>query len=90
MDKKNTTVAFSTSKEEKDKLIKLAKEQRISCAQYIRQSLEVSSQLKVNYPSLSTQIVQLNLLLDKEQDNIDKKAYKQLKRSISNLTKLLH
>ena len=84
------TMAFTITKEEKDRINELAEEQRISCSQYIRQSLELSQQLQVNYPSLSTQIVQLNLLLDKKQENIDKETYKQLKKSISNLTKLLH
>lgn len=84
------TMAFTVSKEEKDRINELAEEQRISCSQYIRQSLELSRNLQVNYPSLSTQIVQLNLLLDKKQENIDKETYKQLKKSISNLTKLLH
>ena len=84
------TMAFTITKEEKDRINELAEEQRISCSQYIRQSLELSQQLQVNYPSLSTQIVQLNLLLDKKQENIDKETYKQLKKSNSNLTKLLH
>ena len=83
------TMAFTISKEEKNRINELAEEQNISCAQYIRQSLELSRQLQVNYPSLSTQIVQLNLLLDKGKDRIDKKTYKELKKSISNLTKLL-
>ena len=84
------TMAFTISKEEKDRINELAEEQRISCSQYIRQSLELSQQLQINLPALSTQIVNLNLLLDKKQENIDKETYKQLKKSISNLTKLLH
>ena len=90
INKKKKCIAFTVSKEEKDRINELAEEQRISCSQYIRQSLELSRNLQVNYPSLSTEIVQLNLLLDKKQENIDKETYKQLKKSISNLTKLLH
>lgn len=90
INKKKKCIAFIVSKEEKDRINELAEEQRISCSQYIRQFLELSQQLQVNYTTLSTQIVQLNLLLDKKQENIDKETYKQLKKSISNLTKLLH
>ena len=78
------TVAFNVSKEEKDRINELAEEQRISCSQYIRQSLELSQQLQINLPTLSTQIVQLNLLLDKKKENIDEEKYKQLKKSINN------
>ena len=83
INKKKKCIAFTVSKEEKDRINELAEEQRISCSQYIRQSLELSQQLQVNYSSLSTQIVQLNLLLDKKQENIDKETYKKLKNQLA-------
>ena len=75
-------IATSVSIEEKENITRLAKEQKLSNAQYIRQTLDLANQMQVNYPAVSTKIVQINLLLDKSKENMDEETYKKLKKNI--------
>ena len=87
---KKTMIATSVTEKEKNNITRLAEEQKLTRAQYIRQTLELANQMQVNYPAISTEIVCINLLLENNKDNMDKETYKQLKSNISNLIKLLH
>lgn len=89
--KKDTTyIGLNVTVEEKDNITRLAEEQKITRAQYIRQTLDLANQMQVNYPAVSTEIVQINLLLDRSKENMDEQTYNKLKENISNLTKLLY
>ena len=87
---KKCILATSVTTDEKERITNLAREQKLTNAQYIRQTLELANEMKVNYPAVSTQIVHMNIMLDSSKDTMDESTYEQLKKYVNNLTKLLH